>query len=260
MTTPRTICPQCITLHGPSATVCPDCGGPLNRMNPTESTTHAGATMTGTTVNMESTKSLNALTCPHCQGAISSVDTTICPLCKKPFPAWWLAWTKAQQPASAESDATSSGVKPAGAQQTATPPRATQTLPQTPAHFSLDHRADIVEHSYTAYTIQLMFVRGTAYLASIAAGILFIVSAGSLNGMSRNGSDVMGFLSMGVFAGAFSGFIGTFLLAFVFFLLANILEMKIADTKNIVFMAKRSNETQQIQAQVLQILSRDYQR
>jgi hypothetical protein len=36
--------------------------------------------------------------------------------------------------------------------------------------------------------------------------------------------------------------------------------MKIADTKNIVFMAKRSNETQQIQAQVLQILSRDYQR
>jgi len=47
------------------------------------------------------------------------------------------------------------------------------------------------------------------------------------------------------------------LFAFFCFLFANILEMKIADTKNIVFMAKRANETQQIQAQVLQILARD---
>lgn len=260
MTTPRTICPQCITLHGPSATVCPDCGGPLNRMNPTESTINAGATTTGTTVDTESAKIPHALTCPHCQGALSSVDTNICPLCKKPFPAWWLFRNKAQQAVSPDSDASSSGVQPTGTQQMVTPPPAKQTQRQIPAHFSLDHRADIVERSYNAYTLQLTLVRGIAYLASIIAGILFIVSAGSLNGMSRNGSDVMGFLSMSVFAGAFSGFIGTFLLAFVFFLLANILEMKIADTKNIVFMAKRANETQQIQAQVLQILARDNQR
>jgi hypothetical protein len=260
MTSPRTICPQCITLHAPSASVCPDCGGPLKLMSPTESPTNAGATTTGTTVNTESTKTPQTSTCPHCQGVLVSVGGTTCPLCNKPFPAWWLAWTKAQQPTSPETEGTSSGIKPPETQQTAAPPPAKKPQRQIPGHFSADHHADIIERSYNAYTLQLMLVRGIAYLASIIAGILFIVAAGSLNGMSRNSSDVLGFLSMGVFAGAFSAFIGTFFVAFVFFLLANILEMKIADTKNIVFMAKRANETQQIQAQLLQLLSRDQQR
>lgn len=226
-------------------------------MNPTESPTNAGATTTGTTVNTESTRPPQTLTCPHCKGPLASVGGSTCPLCNKPFPAWWLAWSKAQQPTSPETEGTSSGRKPPETQQPAALPPTKQTQLKIPGHFSADHHADIIERSYNAYTLQLMLVRGIAYLASIIAGIMFIVAAGSLNGMSRNGSDVMGFLSMSVFAGAFSGFIGTFLLAFVFFLLANILEMKIADTKNIVFMAKRANETQQIQAQVLQILARD---
>jgi hypothetical protein len=226
-------------------------------MNPTESTTNADAKKTGTTVNTGSTTIPHVSTCPHCQGTLASVGESTCPLCNKPLPAWWLAWSKTQQPPTQDREHTTRAAKSDRTDQASPPPITAQLPISAGVPSALDHRAEIVEHSYTAYLVQLRLVRGLGYVFAIIAGITFILFAAFLNSLANRGSYAIGLYEAGLYAGTGPIFVGSFLFAFFCFLFANILEMKIADTKNIVFMAKRANETQQIQAQVLQILARD---
>ena len=252
MTTQKNICPKCITLHPDSLQTCPQCGSALQTIlsTPSAAPSEASAPVAVKTAPIPDSQTATAAAsevraeCPICKASVPNDGRLNCPECHKPYPAWWLAWTKNQRvplrvdvPFHASEQTI----------QTAKPPTPSRRVPAVP-----NHAAEIVERPYTAYNLQLMLVRGLAYLASIIAGFLFIVAAGSLNGMARNSSDIMAVLSVGLFAGSFSAFIGTFIIAFLLFLVANMLEMKIADTKNIAFMAKRANETQMLQAQLLE--------
>jgi RNA polymerase subunit RPABC4/transcription elongation factor Spt4 len=260
MKSQQKLCPKCITLYPGEEKLCPICAVTLIEVAPTtaspvtsvgdQTQSHTRDSEVMRPVLMESTSMPTqkpiTYSCPFCEGNILNESAIICPNCNRTLPQNWLDWTnshrnKLQPP-------TPSNTPVVGSMPSGDPRRTSQTSFGTGVPSRLvDYSASIVSPSINTFDFYIKIIRGFAYLTAVGTIISMCVVLASLVSLSSRDSSWLSGIGLGAFPALITGLILTFALL----LAVDVLQMQKANTENTVFLAKRANETEMVQKQML---------